>query len=150
MDGFINFLLGVGLVVVIFLAITYVLYTIGLVMVLRRLNHFKWYAFLPFFSYYALIIATGAPKRWFYLSLVPYAGAVYAGSAAIRLGRIFDRGTAFSLFWLTVASPIGLIMIGRQTTPINQAALEETVGLFDIKAIKRSRKNKSAETPQAD
>lgn len=126
---------SVGVAVI--LVVAYIAYMIGLILVLRRLGRVSWHAFIPLLNYYAQIRAINAPGRWFLLSLPPYIGAAYAGSAAIRLGAIFGRGPAFSLIWLTFGAPIGMFVLAFTRRPIDHEILNEKAHLLDLKAIKR-------------
>ncbi len=130
-----------GLGVVLVMALAYVAYMIGLILVLRKLGRLSWYAFIPLLNYYAQVRAINAPRRWFLLSLPPYIGAVYAGSVAIRLGSIFGRGPAFSLVWLTIGAPVGMFILAFSKTPINHDILANEAKLIDIKAAKHHAKS---------
>lgn len=123
-----------------FMIIAYFFYMLGLIFVLKRMHRLTWLAFVPGVNYYAQVRAINAPKSWFWGALVPIAGAVYAGSTAIRLGAIFNRGPGFSLFWLTIAAPVGMFVIALSREPINQEYLNGTPRLLDVKAIKRDAK----------
>ena len=138
MQTIIDIIVNIGVALFIVMAVAYVAYMIGLIIVLRRMHKLSWMAFVPLLNYYAQVQAIGAPKRWFVLSLPPYIGAVYAGSVAIRLGQVFNRGTAFSLVWLTLGAPVGMFVIAFSKTPMNEAVLAEPARLLDIKVIKRS------------
>lgn len=133
---------GIGLVAIVTLA--YLMYMVGLILVLRKLGRLSWLAFVPIANYYAQLRAVNAPRRWFAFALVPYIGAVYAGSAAIRLGRAFNRGPAFSLFWLTFGAPVGMFLIAHSKEPIHPELLEEEATLIDVKAIKRRARDHQA------
>jgi hypothetical protein len=145
MGGLIDLILdalrAVGAVAV----LAYVLYMVGLIFVLRRMDRLSWMAFVPLVNYYAQVRAVNAPRRWFALALTPYIGAVYAGSVAIRLGEIFGRGPAFSLLWLTIGAPIGMFIIAFASRPLNVALLDQPLRLMNIKAIKQRQK---AEAPR--
>jgi hypothetical protein len=63
---------------------------------------------------------------------------------AIHLGRIFGRGPGFSLFWLTLGSPIGMFMIARQNF-IDTELLNQPAAMLDIKSIRRRLKKAKTE-----
>jgi hypothetical protein len=69
-------------------------------------------AFIPILNFRELVIATGLPSRWFLYCLIPYAGGIYSIAVADRLGRMFNKRFAFSAFWLTIGSPVGMNMLG--------------------------------------
>jgi len=125
---------GTFLAVIILAIAAYISYMIGLIVVLRRLDRLTWQAFIPILNYYAQVRAVGAPARWFFLSLTPYLGAVYAGSVAIRLGAIFGKGPAFSLFWLTFGASIGMPILARSPM-LNKELYEKPIKLLDIRSI---------------
>lgn len=110
----INTLLGIGLGLVIFMFLAYLVYIIGLAKVFKQLDIPGWKALIPGYNFYVLIQAMGAPKRWFIVSLVPYIGAVYSLAIALRLGKMFGRGVIFSATWLTIGAPVGIWVIARQ------------------------------------
>jgi hypothetical protein len=132
--------LNIGIGIFLVLLVSYILYMIGLILVLRRLKKLSWQAFVPVLNYYAQIKAVNAPKSWFVLSLPPYIGAVYAGSVAIRLGSIFNRGPGFSLIWLTIGAPIGMFILAFSKVPLDKEVLAVKAKLLDIRAIKLKSK----------
>jgi len=136
-----NVFINMGVVVGVLLVGSYVVYMVGLILVLRRLSRLTWLAFVPLANYYAQVRAINAPRRWFAWSLIPYVGAVYVGSVAIRLGMIFGRGPAFSLVWLTFGAPVGMMILGLSRGPVNVEYLEQTPKLLDVKAIKQQSKS---------
>jgi len=122
----------------ILLIIAYGSYMIGLIRVLRRINKLSWKAFVPVLNYYASVRAVGAPPSWFFFALIPYVGAIYAGSIAVRLGAVFGKRITFSLFWLTFGSPVGMHRIAR--TPeenINWELLDKRMSILDIRKLRR-------------
>jgi hypothetical protein len=133
-------IIDVGVAVALAAAIAYLMYMVGLILVLRRLRRLTWKAFVPVLNFYAQVKAVNAPSSWFALALTPYVGAVYAGSIAIRLGAIFNKNAAFSVVWLTIGAPIGMFIIARSKEPINQDLLDSKIKLMSIKAIERHRK----------
>ncbi len=142
METITNALVNIGIAFAVTMVVLYIVYMIGLILVLRRLKKLTWHAFVPILNYYAQVVAINAPKSWFALSLPPYVGAVYAGSVAIRLGRIFNKGPLFSLTWLTLGAPVGMFIIGLSKAPVNEEALLEKAVLLDIKATRRDEKAK--------
>ena len=135
-------ILGVGIGVVTLVALAYLMYMVGLILVLRKLGRLTWLAFVPIVNYYAQLRAINAPRRWFAFALLPYIGAVYAGTAAIRLGRVFNKGPAFSLFWLTIGAPIGMFMLARTKEPIHPELLNNEATLIDVKSLKRQTRHR--------
>jgi hypothetical protein len=130
-------IINAGLAVVIIGALAYLVYMVGLILVLRKLGRVSWMAFLPLLNYYAQVRALNAPARWFPFAMIPYIGVVYAGTVAIRLGSVFGRGPAFSLVWLTVGAPAGMFMLAFSKEPLHLGVLRDEATLLDIKALKR-------------
>jgi hypothetical protein len=136
-----NALVNTGAVVAILLVASYVAYMVGLILVLQRLGRLSWLAFVPLLNYFAQVRAINGPSRWFAFSLIPYVGAVYVGSVAIRLGLIFGRGPAFSLVWLTFGAPVGMYILAFSQGPLHTEFLEQKPKLLDVKALKRQSRS---------
>ncbi len=134
---FMAFLQGSAYLALLLVVVSYLSYMIGLIRVLRRIDRLTWKAFVPILNYYASVRAVNAPRRWFFYALIPYVGAIYAGSVAVRLGAIFGKGITFSLFWLTFGSPVGMHIIARTPEEINKALLEKRLGILDIRRLRR-------------
>ena len=128
---------SVGLAAIIIVAFVYLLYMFGLILVLRRLNKMTWQAYIPIFNYYATVRAVGAPGRWFWLSLIPYFGAMYAGTVAIRLGQVFGKRPGFSLFWLTLGAAIGMFVLAFSKTPHDEKLLNSEIYLLNVKSARK-------------
>ncbi len=108
----INFILNASILFLVVFFVTYSMYCLGLFFVLRKLKARAWMAFIPVLNFRELVISVGLPLRWFLYCLVPYAGTIYSFAVAERLGRMFSKHFAYSAFWLTIGSPIGMNMIG--------------------------------------
>ncbi len=131
-----------ALLVAIVLGITsYIMYTIGLYKVFKHLDRPAGRAFVPVLNYYSQIRAVRAPRKWFFLSLLPYIGVVYAGSVAIRLGAVFGKEPSFSLFWLTFGAFVGMPIIAR-STPVHPELLDKPLRLIDVRALRKKLKDK--------
>lgn len=143
MESLTNAILNIGVAVVIVMVVAYFVYMFGLILVLRRMDRLTWHAFVPFINYYSLLLAINAPKKWFGLAQIPYAGSVYVGSGAVKLGRTFHRGPAFSLTWLTIGAPVGMLVLARSKKPIDQKVMAERAHLLEIKAIRKNPPHKS-------
>lgn len=132
-----NAILGLGLAAAILAAAAYLAYMVGLILVLRRLGRLSWMAFVPILNFYAQMRALNVPGRWFPFTMMPYVGVVYAGTIAVRLGAVFERGPAFSLIWLTVGAPVGMFILAFSQVPPHLGILRDEAKLLDIKALKR-------------
>ena len=131
-----NLILGIGLGIVIFMFVAYLIYMIGLAVIFRRLHVPAWKAFIPFLNFYALIKAMGAPSYWFFAALLPYVGFVYSVAVALRLGNIFGRGVIFSATWLTLGAPVGVWVVVRDGKEPNLEILNEPPQLVSRKQHK--------------
>lgn len=117
----------------------YVFYAIGLSLVFAQLGAKRRQAFLPVYNYYVLIRALGLPKAWFLGALIPYVGTVYSIAIAIRLGKIYGHGVAFSSTWLTFGAPAGMFILARRR-PRQLAVIKEPAPHIDTKKIQRKLK----------
>ena len=101
-------------------------------------------AFVPILNFRELVIATGLPNRWFLYCLIPYAGGIYSIAVAERLGKMFGKNFAFSAFWLTLASPIGMNILGLgKIKPNKEIAKNPSPNLNELKTrLKKARKAK--------
>ena len=139
----INFILNASLLLLIIFFVTYSMYCFGLFFVLRKLEGRAWMAFIPILNFRELVISIGLPVRWFLYCLVPYAGTIYSIAVAERLGRMFKKHFAYSTFWLTFASPIGMNIIGLgKIKPIFSIVDEPSPNLRELKKLIIKSKNK--------
>jgi hypothetical protein len=118
-------LINIGLVLVVFIIIIYLMYSVGLAKVFAKLGEVKWKAFVPLYNFKTLIEVLHLPSRWFVLSLTPYIGTVYSVAVAYRLGRVFGKSLVYSSVWLIVGSPIGMLQIGFSNTPLHLEVIKE-------------------------
>ena len=116
----------------------------GLFFVFRKLNARAWMAFVPILNFRELVIATGLPNRWFLYCLIPYAGGIYSIAVAERLGKMFGKNFAFSAFWLTLGSPLGMNILGfNKIEPNKEIAKNPSPNLDQLKEkLKRIKKTK--------
>lgn len=121
-----DFLIGLGWVVIVIFLVMYSCYCIGLMRVFHRLGQKRWQAIVPLYNFYCLIRVLKLPKKWFVLSLTPYVGTIYSVAVAYRLGRVFKKSLAFSAFWLTLGSPLGMLYIGYSKVELNFKVLDES------------------------
>lgn len=120
----IQFFLNASLVLIIFFIITALWYCISLSFVFKRLGLKRWRAFVLFYNIKVLIDALRLPKKWFVLAITPYISTVYTMAIAYRLGKMWGKDFKFSAFWLTIAAPIGYLMIGLSKTEPDFKTLE--------------------------
>ena len=107
----IDFILNASILILVILAVTYIWYCISMYMLLTKLKAKAWKAFVPIYNISELVRALGLPKRWFFLSITPYIGSVYAVAIAYRLGQVWQKHFAFSAFWLTLGAPVGFLIL---------------------------------------
>lgn len=120
-----NAIRSLGLVVIVGLFLVYLAYMIGLAMVFRQLGHRPLLAFVPLYNFYRLIAILNLPTRWFYPSLVPYVGTIFSVAVAMRLGKVYGHGLAYSAVWLTYGAPLGMNMLAFSKRKPNLAILKE-------------------------
>ena len=107
----IQFLLGTSIIILVIVFVLYLWYCVSLSLILGRLGARRWKAFIPLYNISALISALKLPRKWFLLLLIPYVSTVYSVAVAYRLGEVYDKKFPFSAFWLTIAAPIGFMML---------------------------------------
>lgn len=107
----IEFILNASFFVLIVFALTYLWYCVSFAILLSKLKAKWWKAFIPVYNIRILVNSLKLPKRWFYLSIAPYVGSVYAIAIAYRLGQLWGKHFAFSAFWLTIGAPVGFLML---------------------------------------
>jgi hypothetical protein len=140
----INFILNASILLLVIFFTTYFMYCFGLFFVFRKLNARAWMAFVPILNFRELVIATGLPNRWFLYCLIPYAGGIYSIAVAERLGKMFGKNFAFSAFWLTLGSPLGMNILGfSKIEPNKEIAKNPSPNLDQLKEkLKRIKKTK--------
>lgn len=141
----INLILNASFAILVIFALTYLWYCVSLALILAKLKAKWWKAFIPVYNISALVDALGLPKKWFFLSIAPYLGSVYAVAIAYRLGLVWERHFAFSAFWLTLGAPIGfLILVFSKKEPNMQVTKNPPPSLSMIKTkLANTSKNKS-------
>lgn len=132
----VQILQGIGIVIIIAFLVMYVSYSIGLSRVFKKLGEPGWHAFILGYNFMRLIKILHLPKKWFFLALTPYVGVIYSVAVAYRLGKVFHKGLAYSSFWLTVGSPLGMLQIGFTKKQLDITVLSEPTP--SISALKKS------------
>ena len=117
----INFILNASFAVLLIFALTYLWYCVSLALLLAKLKARWWQAFIPIYNISALVDVLGLPKKWFFLSIAPYIGSVYAVAIAYRLGMVWGKHFTFSAFWLTIGAPVGFLMLVFSKTKPNMS-----------------------------
>ncbi len=141
----INFILNASLILLIVFLVSYFTYCFGLFFVFKKINARPWFAFVPILNFHELVMATGLPNRWFLYCLLPYAGGIYSIAVADRLGRMFGKRFAFSAFWLTIGSPLGMNILGfNKRTPDFSIKKEPKPDLNELKYRLKRLKSKKA------
>ncbi|TAM70829.1 MAG: hypothetical protein EPN48_04665 [Microbacteriaceae bacterium] len=80
--------------------------------VLAKAGRPGWGAIIPFYNTYLLIKIAGLHGALLILYFIPIANIVMAIIVALRVGRAFGRGGAFSFFLLWLLSIIGYFIVG--------------------------------------
>lgn len=107
----IDFIFNASLIILLVIAVTYLWLCVSMSLLFRKINASWWKAFIPLYNISELVRALKLPQKWFYLSIAPYIGSIYAVAIAYRLGQIWNKNFAFSAFWLTIAAPAGFLML---------------------------------------
>lgn len=132
----VQILQGIGIVLIIGFLIMYFSYSFGLSLVFKKLGEPRWHAYILAYNFMRLIKILHLPKKWFVLALTPYVGVIYSVAVAARLGKVFHKGLAYSSFWLTVGSPLGMLQIGFSKIQPDLTVLSEPTP--SISALKKS------------
>lgn len=136
----IDFLLNASFVLIIFFVITATWYCTSLSFVFKKLKLKRWKAFILFYNIKVLIDALKLPKKWFVLAITPYISTVYTVAIAYRLGKMWGKDFKFSAFWLTIAAPIGYLMIGLSKARPDFTTLEAPPPSLSMIKAKMSKK----------
>ncbi|GAA1700360.1 hypothetical protein GCM10009808_17480 [Microbacterium sediminicola] len=90
----------------------YVLYVVALWRVFSKAGYPGWLAIIPIVNMFVLVKVGGMSAWWGLLYFVPIANIVLVIIVALKVGRNFGHGAAFSIFLLWLFSIIGFCIIG--------------------------------------
>ncbi|WGD36343.1 DUF5684 domain-containing protein [Lysinibacter sp. HNR] len=71
-----------------------------------------WAAIIPIVNIYYLLKIAGKPWWWLLLLIIPVVSLILQVMLALRIGRNFGQGGAFSVFLLWLLAPIGYLVLG--------------------------------------
>jgi hypothetical protein len=91
--------------------IAYILYVIALWRVFTKAGYAGWLAIIPIVNLFVLVKVAGYTAWLGLLYFVPIANIVLHILVALRVGKAFGKGTAFSIFLLWLFQLIGLLII---------------------------------------
>lgn len=129
-----------GLLAIFLIFAYFIVFSIGLAQVFREAKVPVWRAFCPVFNFMFLVDLTGLPRKFFWYSLLPYVGAIYAFGVMNRLAQAYGKSILFTSVWLTFASAVGIHVLQRGTT-LDKTPFSEPAP--DIESIKASLKKLS-------
>ncbi|HEY4225333.1 MAG TPA: DUF5684 domain-containing protein [Pseudolysinimonas sp.] len=93
--------------------IGYLLFTIiALRPVFAKAGYNGWTALIPIYNIYVLVKIGGFHGAFVILYLIPIVGWIFGIVLAVRIGKNFGKGGAFSFFLLWLLSFIGYCIIG--------------------------------------
>ncbi|MCE4025346.1 MULTISPECIES: DUF5684 domain-containing protein [unclassified Microbacterium] len=92
--------------------IFYVITAIALWRVFTKAGHAGWLAIIPIVNVIFLIKIAGMSGWLVLLYLIPIVNIVFAIVVAVKLGKNFGKGGAFSFFLLWLFSFIGYLILG--------------------------------------
>jgi hypothetical protein len=95
----------------IFGVIAYILYVIALWRVFTKAGYAGWLAIIPIVNLFVLVKVAGYTAWLGLLYFVPIANIVLHIIVALRVGKAFGKGAAFSIFLLWLFQLIGLLII---------------------------------------
>lgn len=142
-ESLMNFLAGIGLVTIMVIFAYFLTFCFGLARVFHQAGVPRWKAFVPAFNFMFLVDLIGLPRVFFWMSLVPYFGTLYAFAVMNRLAEAYDRNIVFTSVWLTFAAAIGLHILPYHRK-LDSAVFEKPAPSLDtVKAsIRRHRASK--------
>lgn len=92
--------------------IVYVVYVVALWRVFTKAGYAGWLAIIPIVNIFILVKVAGYSAWLGLLYFVPIANIVMHILVALRVGKAFGKGTAFSIFLLWLFHVIGILIIG--------------------------------------
>jgi len=90
----------------------YVLVVIAYWQTFSKAGYPGWLSIIPIVNWFVLVKIGGYSAWWGLLALVPLVNIVFAIVLALRIGRAFGHGGAFSFFLLFLLNPIGYFVKG--------------------------------------
>lgn len=84
----------------------------GLWSVFQKAGRPGWPAAVPFYNLWVLCRMVGRPGWWGILFVVPILGSVLSILVALRVGRLFGKTPAFSVFLLWLLFFVGYPILG--------------------------------------
>ncbi|MBS1906318.1 MAG: hypothetical protein JST33_07050 [Actinobacteria bacterium] len=95
-----------------FSLILYVIVAIALWRVFTKAGHPGWLAIIPIVNVIFIVKIAGMSGWWVLLYLIPIVNIVFGIIVAVKLGKSFGKGGAFSFFLLWLLPVIGYLILG--------------------------------------
>ena len=90
----------------------YVIIAIALWRVFTKAGYLGILAIIPIVNVFVLVKVAGYSAWWGLLMLIPIVNFIFGIVIAIKVGRNFGKGGAFSFFLLWLLAPIGYLILG--------------------------------------
>lgn len=101
----------------------YVLVVVALWKVFSRAGYPGWLAIIPIVNVFVLVKIAGFSAWLGLLYLIPIVNIVFAIIVALRTGKAFGKGAAFSIFLLWLFSAIGYLILGFGSATYDKARI---------------------------
>ncbi|MEI6481483.1 MAG: DUF5684 domain-containing protein [Candidatus Saccharibacteria bacterium] len=143
-------LASIGIVAIVFWLSYFFSFCYGLAKIFHQAGIARWKAFIPVFNFAFLVDLTGLPRSYFWLSLVPWIGTVYAFMCVMRLAKAYGKDIIFTSAWLTLAIPIGLNVLTLNKATIDTSVFSEPImNLDELKKIMKKSKSKKSKATKS-
>jgi len=126
-----------GRVALIAIVLYFIVFVIGLARVFHQAGIPVWKAFVPAINFMFMVDMVGLPRKFFWYSLIPYVGAVYAFAVMARIAKAYGKGLVFTSIWLTFATAVGIHILLFEGT-LNKSVWSEPAP--NIESLRRSKK----------
>lgn len=103
---------GLGSIYGVFVLIYWVISIIAYWKTFSKGGYPGWLAIIPIVNWFILVKLAGYSAWMGLLLLIPIVNVIFAIIVAIRVGRAFGHGGAFSFFLLFLLNPIGYFVTG--------------------------------------
>lgn len=99
----------------------YILIVVALWKVFAKAGYPGWLALIPIVNAFVLVKIAGFSAWLGLLYLIPIVNLVFAIIVALRVGKGFGKGAAFSIFLLWLFSAIGYLILGFGSAQYDKA-----------------------------
>lgn len=78
----------------------------------KKADYEGWKSIIPFYNLIIFLRIINRPWWWFFLFMIPGINIIMGIIAALDLGKVFGKGTLWSVFLLILLQPIGTMILG--------------------------------------